>query len=115
MKLPSAIMAIGVLFAAAQPALAQTARKAPDIPTVKVAYADLDIHSQQGRATLQKRVDGALRIVCPRPHLPASVREMTSYRECVSAARQGAQTQLAELFANRRLALSEISVGPSGR
>lgn len=115
MKLASAIMAFGVLFSAAQPSVAQTVSQPSTVRTVKVAYADLDIHSQQGRATLQKRVNGALRTVCPRPHLPASVREMTSYRECATAAKQGAETQLAELFANRRLALNEISIGPSGR
>ncbi len=113
MKLATAIIAIAVLASAAQPAIAQTA---PDqtARTVRVAYADLNLQSAQGQEVLQKRIRTALRMVCPRPDLPASLREIKTHRECIAVAKEGTEVQLARLRNNRRLALNAITIDASG-
>ncbi len=118
MKLATAIIAIAVLASAAQPAIAQTARDqaAPDqtARTVRVAYADLNLQSAQGQEVLQKRIRTALRMVCPRPDLPASLREIKTHRECIAVAKEGAEVQLAQLRNTRRLALNAITIDAPG-
>jgi UrcA family protein len=71
------------LFAATAPANAETVR------TATVAYADLNLASPAGRATLNRRIDAAARQVCANnDHGPdAALDEMRCVHHAVSAAR----------------------------
>lgn len=66
--------------------------------TVIVSYADLDLGSEAGRSALLRRVAGATRQLCPRPH-SASMVEAVSHRACVREAGASAQPQVRLAFA----------------
>jgi UrcA family protein len=83
---------------AASPTLAATAPR-----TQSVSYRDLDLARPEGRATLDRRIENAIRDVCETSAHYASLREFVETRRCLrltrAAASQGAR--LAELRARR--------------
>jgi UrcA family protein len=81
------------------------AQDTDDPPSVRVSYADLDLSSQSGRATLNSRVSRAVDMVCgERPSL-SDLWQTAVYDHCRSTARSGANRQLSELY--RRVDLAD--------
>jgi UrcA family protein len=82
-------------LAAAQPAGAEQV-------TVKVSYADLDLATPTGVATLQTRVASAVKTACVKPDI-RELKAMAEWQHCVADARAKAaqkvqeQVQLASL------------------
>lgn len=88
--LVSSALAVSLL---AQPVLAGTTTR-----SVAVATADLDLSSAQGRATLDTRLDAAVRSVCaPAAHYPLV--EMRDYDRCTADASESAKLRKVELIA----------------
>ncbi len=82
----------------AAPAIAES----PAGPVVQttVSYADLNLSSAAGRATLDSRIKGAARSVCGSPKA-ATLAEHTSIRDCREGAINGANAQLELVLASR--------------
>jgi UrcA family protein len=98
------ILALSVMSAAATLTQAGTPA-ADDVPTVRVHYADLDLSTEHGAATLYKRIEGAAKQVCPSANWP-SARTAKLAQTCVAAAIERAvadvnSPQLARLSALR--------------
>lgn len=75
-----------------------------------VSYADLDLASPAGRATLERRVERAVDRVCPARPLPSELDKRATYNTCRKAALTGARQQLAQLYGGRQLAQSAVRV-----
>ena len=71
--LASVLSAGSILVGTASPALAE----APAAQTQVVSYADLNLASAAGRATLDRRIDRAVRIVCGR----VSIQDLNALRQ----------------------------------
>jgi UrcA family protein len=71
------------LVAATAPAAAETVR------TTTVSYADLNVHTAQGRATLDRRIEAAARSVCTSAAAgpAAQIEESRCVKHAVAAAR----------------------------
>ncbi|WP_374573504.1 UrcA family protein [Phenylobacterium sp.] len=110
MKTVIAIASTLALAAAAQAAQAADPSAAPKAATV--AYADLDLASASGRATLERRIEHAVRQVCPAQPMPMEIAKQGEYRACRDVAWNGARRQLASLYAGPRYA--ELSLQVSG-
>ncbi|MFC4254113.1 UrcA family protein [Altererythrobacter xixiisoli] len=81
---------IAALFAlAAAPA---AAAEAP--ATVTVPFADLNLSSAAGSATLEARISAAVNSVCKRPNI-RDLKAMQSWEDCKAEARTAVQGQLA--------------------
>ncbi|HEU4625744.1 MAG TPA: UrcA family protein [Steroidobacteraceae bacterium] len=98
------ILALSVMSAAATLAHAGTPA-ADDVPSVKVHYADLDLSTSYGAATLYKRIEGAARQVCPSSNA-LNLRAANVTRNCMAQAIERAvadvnSPQLARLSALR--------------
>lgn len=72
------------------------AQAADDLPTVRVSFADLDLSKAAGRATLEHRIDAAVRRLCGPS--PVNVVAMQGYHGCRKAAWSGARVQLAAIY-----------------
>ena len=74
------------LVAATAPAAAETAKSPASAGgrTTTVRYADLDVHTAQGRAMLDRRVQGAARSVCTSANTGPAAR--VEEGRCVKAA-----------------------------
>lgn len=79
-------------------ALALFAVPAAEAPSVSVAYADLDLSSTAGRATLDRRIARAVDAVCPDTNAwrPAAA---DALRNCREAAFRQAETVRAKAVA----------------
>ena len=62
---------------------------AAEVRTTTVHYADLDVHSAQGRAVLDRRVEGAARSVCTSADsgLAARIEEGRCVRHAIATAK----------------------------
>lgn len=80
------LAAAAAIGASAGPALAQPASEQP---SVRVPYADLDLHSEAGRAKLQSRLDAAVRKVC-RHGFAGGFYETLELRRCLRDTAAGA-------------------------
>jgi UrcA family protein len=69
--------------------------------TAVVTYADLDLASEAGRSTLQRRISAAVREVCPQ-YLGTSLIERAHRIACTREARASAQAQLRLAIARRQ-------------
>jgi UrcA family protein len=85
------------LALAGSPVAAETA------PAVHVAYADLDLSSPNGMATLQHRVSGAINEVCGQIS-PMDLHAMQLGERCRKAARADAATRVAMAVQEQQLA-----------
>lgn len=61
--------------------------------STRVSYADLDLNSPAGRATLDERISGAARRVCGVRGPVAGYAEFRSQRACLREAMSGARSQ----------------------
>jgi UrcA family protein len=78
-------------LAAASPAIASSSDPATHI----VRYADLDLGSQAGRATLDRRINHAIRMVCGTA-ASTSLQDKRNVEKCYAMARASAKAQMAE-------------------
>lgn len=106
MKTILAITAAAFTFIAAPAAFAQ--EEGP--LKAAVSYADLDLGTPAGRATLERRVERAVDRVCPARPLPAELDKHAAYAACHKSALTGARQQLAEVYQGHRLAEAAIRV-----
>lgn len=93
------------LVAAAAFLAAGHARAAdPEVPTVKVRHADLDLASAKGRATLDRRLAAATENVCG-SYSNTTFEEQERITACRAQVRQQVATQIAGLRARDRVAV----------
>lgn len=91
------------------------AQRRLQVRSIAVSYADLDLDSAEGRATLDNRIRSAVRRVCSPV---VAYRDGPFYREwrnCLDEASAGAQRQVAELYANRRLVSNTLAIATPER
>ncbi len=117
-KAPTVIAAllagIAAISAIGSPAAAQNAQftvygEAINVPTERVAFADLDLASARGQASLQHRVDGAIERVCD-IDLGRDGLQDRGYYSCADKAWGAAAPQIAEAVATGRTALGAAIV-----
>lgn len=90
---------------------ATTAMAEPDAATkIAVSYADLNLSSPQGRATLEHRIDLAVGRACPDRPFPSELQKQRANRECRKTAASGAHAQLAAIYGGRHLAQATLLV-----
>lgn len=66
--------------------------------TVSVSHGDLDLTTEAGRKALETRVAAAIKVACVKPD-SRDLKTMQSWESCKSAAKSGAEEQLAKSFA----------------
>ncbi len=72
------------------------AAASPSAPATHIVrYSDLDLTKEAGRATLDRRIDHAVRTVCGSAS-SASLQEKLSMGKCYATARASAKAQLSE-------------------
>lgn len=86
-----------VVLSAAQPL---DARPHADVRHVPVRFADIDVATLAGRATLAKRVHRAVRIACAVDD-PRDLRSLGAHRQCVADARMRARVEIAAILQSR--------------
>lgn len=84
----------------AAPAAAETV-------SVEIFYADLDLSSPAGIATLKQRIEAAADRVCDRPSM-RDLKAMAAWQECTAAARADAASQLSALVPSKSPALATL-------
>lgn len=94
--------AAGAILLAA-PAQAQTAQNvvvqgSQDVRTAKVSFADLNLSSAAGRSSLEARVRGAVKQVCPSAS-PMPIFEFLQSQQCQQAAHAAANSRIAQIIA----------------
>lgn len=85
------VLIAAAAFAAGFVCIAPAAARAP-VERVAVSYSDLNLASAQGRATLDRRVTGAVRQVCGR-FVPARAGVHDAAADCADAAFASASAQ----------------------
>ena len=90
---------IRILTLAAVATLATTALPAR-AESIAVRYGDLDLSSQAGRTTLDRRITTAARSVC-RNDGTRDLREVMASRNCFRDAIQSTRTQMAALVSKK--------------
>jgi len=80
-------------------ALIPSANAEPDHRRVHVEYADLDLSEDAGRATLDRRLNRAIRNVCRAP-FTRSARAATHARTCAEQVRESVLAQRDTILAN---------------
>lgn len=112
MKTILAIAAAASLAALAGGAAAQDISPARG---VAVSYADLDLSRASGRAAMERRIEAAVRQVCPAPTSSLDLTARHYSDKCRTVALAGAQQQLAQVYDGRALAQAAVEVGPGKR
>ena len=83
---------------------APAAANAAEEQTIMVEYKDLNLTSQKGQRTLERRINAAAREVCGLEFAPAGSRiPHPKARECYDKAKSGAMTRYAALVADSQL------------
>ena len=82
-----------VTVLAALTVVSATPAFAADEVKVTVPYADLDLATPAGTATLDDRIDAAVNQVCARPDI-RNLKAMTAWEECKASAKLDALDQL---------------------
>lgn len=77
--------------------------------SVAVPYGDLDLSDERGMATLEVRLDAAIRSVCGRRD-HRSVLPRARVRKCKRALRRKAKKLVAEIATGRVLLASELNI-----
>ena len=100
-----AALALGGCLLAGALSVAQAGPKADSVPTVAVAYGDLDLSSEAGSTELYRRIVVAAHRVCPAEDL-RQLGQFTAARACQAAAIARAvngvdSPQLAAVYASR--------------
>ena len=107
MKYVHAIAAIAALFTGGGHAFAQAAPEPG--ASAMVSYADLDLKTSGGRATLQSRIRGAVEQVCPEQDL-RRLEMRDYYRACRARAEASAKDQLAQVMGQGQLAENAVRI-----
>jgi UrcA family protein len=99
----------GLLFAGAATAGGPASTATVEVARVAVSYGDLDLDTEHGAATLQRRIAAAARQVCGAPS-PRELRLYQKAQECTTAAiaravEEVGSPRLAKLHAARGRAL----------
>lgn len=82
--------------------------------TAEVYFGDLDLASDAGIETLEKRINSAVRQVCsPRPQ--NSLHDQADYANCIAGARESGHdamvTIIADAQAGKPLAVNRVAIG----
>jgi UrcA family protein len=83
------------LLAAFAATIAIAPAAASNSTTHIVRYADLDLSSEAGRTTLDRRIDYAVRMVCGSAQ-SGTIQEKLSVEKCSATARASAKAQISE-------------------
>ena len=86
-----------------------------DHPSSKVSYADLNLSSVRGRATLDARISRAVNIVCGQRPAPVELERKAAYDRCRTAAQADAFQHLAEVTRGEQFTQAAVSVGQGRR
>jgi UrcA family protein len=81
-----------LLVAAVSLAALSSAASANSVTHI-VRYSDLNLNSEAGRATLDRRINRAARVVCGSPST-AALQDKLNVEKCYAAARASAEAQL---------------------
>lgn len=84
---------------AAGASLAPLSAQAEPAKAVSVSYADLNLATDEGRATFERRIETAASRSCG-GEPSATVRLQRDYRDCVTAALAGAEQRIASIIAD---------------
>jgi UrcA family protein len=76
-------------------AVSPAAAASSDPATHIVRYSDLDLSSQAGRATLDRRINHAVRMVCGTA-ASAALQDKLNVQKCYATARASAKAQMSE-------------------
>ena len=85
------LLAAFAAFVVVSPAAATPSDPATHI----VRYSDLDLNSKAGRATLARRINHAVRMVCGRA-ASAALQDRLNAEKCYATARASAKAQMTE-------------------
>jgi UrcA family protein len=113
------LLAAGLLLAASQPVVAETADPTAAAATGTtvtvslnrdqlhklVSYGDLDLSSPQGMSTLNTRIRSAVYAVCPREDT-RDLQRLNGVRQCRETATEGAMLQVQQLASLQKAPLS---------
>ncbi len=91
-----------------------SAQDSQDARSVMVSYADLDLGHDVGRATLERRVANAVRVVCP-DSSGVDLKAVSLTETCRAKAWAGAKQQLAQIRDGRVFAQASLQIGPGKR
>jgi UrcA family protein len=94
------LISIAITAAALATAPASAQSQADQVNQTMVSYADLNLSSAAGRATLDSRIAGAARMVCGPTKAP-SLAEHKFNRDCRDGAIAGANAKLEQVLASR--------------
>lgn len=75
---------------------------AAEAPRVSVSFADLDLTSEAGRATLERRIDRAAEAACAGAKANTGTRIQSTYRACLKEARGNVAKQVERAVASAR-------------
>jgi UrcA family protein len=106
MKIAIALISALTLLAAGEAAAKpQTATR-----TISVSYADLQLSTDAGRVTLEKRINRAVKLACgPRP-LPADFLSARDYKGCMAQTSEVAKQEMARVFSSEQYADGVITL-----
>lgn len=93
-------MTINILFIAAS--VASSSPLSFDAAQTPVSYADLDVSTEAGQRTLNRRVRSAVRKVCGN-HMTAPISERLTIKQCYRSAMQGAERDVETIVARARM------------
>lgn len=103
MKIGSIILGAAALALGSAAANGQTVVvKSNPLPSERVGFADLNLYSAAGKATLDRRIRGAARRVCMEP-ADRSIGNLTDGRLCFAAAVADGHRQMTEVIAGGRV------------
>lgn len=72
------------------------------LPTIRVSYSDLNLLSENGRESLNRRVGSAVKTLCPRTGV-MPVADVARMNGCREFAWSGARPQIASVIQSARL------------
>lgn len=97
-------------FCAFSLAIAATPVWAETAPVAHVSYADLDLSSPAGMATVEHRVNGAIAEVCGTPS-PFDLHALRLAQQCRRTAKADAETRVAMAVQAQQLARADSGSG----
>ena len=105
-----ALLAMICAAALALPVGAAFARDYDEPANVTVSFADLDLSEPAGREALSRRIDAAVRRVCPSANGRTNLNWSARINACHASARADADRQLAAIYERRVFAQSTVRV-----
>ena len=87
---------VPALAAACLSGVATAPAAAADLVTVEVVRSDLDLTSEEDQATLETRIDAAIKTACMRPVTIRNLKAMQAWDACKASAMDQVRQQLDE-------------------